>query len=53
MEECTQFIKGKRESRHLKTLERQKSNLIDCAKRVGREKVATPTCKMVTMIIHV
>ena len=28
-------------------------NLIDCAKRIGREKVATQPCKMATMVIHV
>ena len=53
MEECTQFIKGKRESRHLKTLERQKSKFDRLCQKSRKREGATQTCKMVTMIIHV
>ena len=53
MEECTQFIKKKRESRHFKTLERQKSKFERLCQKNRKREVATQTCKMATMVIHV
>ena len=50
MNECIGFIKDKRDSRHLKTLECQKLKFERLYNKVRKLKVATQTQNMVTMI---
>ena len=50
MEECTGFIKEKRESTHFKTLEHQKFKFERLCHKIGESKGATQTHNTATMI---
>ena len=46
MEECGNFIKTMREARHIKTMERQRRKMGDCAIKTVSVRVATQTSSM-------